>query len=100
MCVVCSALCSYDEDDFEPGVPLPDIGVDPEDHLLTAVNTSAAARVFYISTRHAARGGGGRPLRRGVTRADAGVVTPCTTFVLLVRAAARERGGARFCPGA
>jgi hypothetical protein len=65
--------------------------MDPDDGLLTAVNTSDAARTFYISTRHGARGAGGRPLQRGWSRDDAGVVTPCTTFVLVVRAAATQR---------
>jgi hypothetical protein len=60
--------------------------------LLTAVNTGDAARTFYISTRHAARGAGGRPLQRGWTRDDAGTVTPCTTFVLVVRARCGDAG--------
>ncbi len=58
------------------------------------MNTGAAARTFYISTRHAALGAGGRPLARGWTRDDDGAVTPCTTFVLLARGGAAKRGAA------
>ena len=77
---------AFDPDDFEEGAELPDLGIDADGELplLTAVNTGDAPRSFFISTPHACVGAGGRPLARGWTRDDAGVVTPCTTLVVVV----------------
>lgn len=77
---------AFDPDDFEDGATLPDLGIDADGEmpLLTAVNTGDAPRSFFISTPHACVGAGGRPLARGWTRDDAGVVTPCTTLVVVV----------------
>ena len=77
---------TYDPDDFEDDAVLPDLSVDPEDGLLTAVNTSEEARAFYISTGHVCLNAAGAEVSAGWTRNDSGVVSRCTTFVLRVSA--------------
>ena len=74
----------FDPDDFVVGATLPDLGIDAgRTPLLTAVNTGDKPRSYVISTPHACFGAGGRPLARGWTRDDAGVVTPCTTLIVV-----------------
>lgn len=73
----------YDPDDFEEGVALPDLAFAGDTKELTAVNTTAAARVFYVSTPHDCVGRLG-PLALGTSRDEAGATTPCTTLIVLV----------------
>ena len=78
----------FDEVDFglPPGAELPDISIDPEEKLLSVINPSRThARSVTISLSHVLRDASGLALHAGAHRDDAGVVSPCTTLVLLLR---------------
>lgn len=77
----------FDEVDFglPPGAELPDISIEPEEHLLTVINPSRThARSVTISLSHTLRDATGHALDAGIHRDDTGTVTPCTTLVLLL----------------
>ena len=78
----------FDEADFglPPGAELPDISIDPEEQLLSVINPSRThARSVTISLSHVLRDAAGRALDAGAHRDATGVVSPCTTLVLLLR---------------
>ena len=77
----------YSPDDFglEPDENPPDLSVDPESHVLTAINASETEfRCFYITLEHPVAGRGGAPLKPGVCRDQKGVERPCVTLVLIL----------------
>jgi hypothetical protein len=78
----------FDEADFglPPGAELPDISIEPEERLLSVINSSRThARSMTITLSHVLRDAEGRALDAGVHRDDAGAEVPCTTLVLLLR---------------
>ena len=77
----------FDRADF--GLPadahVPDISVEPEEHVLTVINSSASkSRSYHITVEHAAFGREGMPLEAGVARDEDGAERPCTALILLV----------------
>ena len=53
---------------------MPDIGLDEDDYLLTAVNVTGNPRVFYISTSHTCEDRRGNALAAGTARGDDGTI--------------------------
>ena len=75
----------YRKRDFPRGARLPDLALDRRTGRLTCVNTSAAVRVFYVSTHLACIGADGLRLTQGCWRREGALESePCTTFVLLL----------------
>jgi len=74
----------YDPDEYEPGATLPDVAVDPQSGIVTAVNTSADTRALVLSTSHPCTGKHGIQLQAGSSCDGDGVVFQCMTLVLVL----------------
>eukprot|EP01124_Arcella_intermedia_P007692 TRINITY_DN14754_c0_g1_i1.p1 TRINITY_DN14754_c0_g1~~TRINITY_DN14754_c0_g1_i1.p1 ORF type:complete len:318 (+),score=58.71 TRINITY_DN14754_c0_g1_i1:97-1050(+) len=74
-----------DPDSFPKG-PLPDISIDPEDHLLSVLNTSPTTKSYYLTVGHPARADSGHYLEMAPSTDESGRQKPCLTFVLVVEA--------------
>eukprot|EP00656_Telonema_subtile_P008921 TRINITY_DN14170_c0_g1_i1.p1 TRINITY_DN14170_c0_g1~~TRINITY_DN14170_c0_g1_i1.p1 ORF type:complete len:308 (-),score=77.07 TRINITY_DN14170_c0_g1_i1:11-934(-) len=61
---------------------LPEISIDPEDFLLSVVNTSPQGKCFYVSLHHSLVDANELPLQAGTTVDGDQVVSECTTLVL------------------
>uniref|UniRef100_A0A0G4HJ56 M23ase beta-sheet core domain-containing protein n=1 Tax=Chromera velia CCMP2878 TaxID=1169474 RepID=A0A0G4HJ56_9ALVE len=72
-----------DEYECEPS-ELPDLSVDPDSRILSAINPTEETKVFYISSSHKTRDGEGNEFERGTYRDEEGEVHPCTTFILVL----------------
>ena len=67
----------YDPEDFglDASEKPPDLSLDPETRILTAINCSDTEyRCFYVTVEHPCQGRGGRRLVRGVCRDSSGAV--------------------------
>lgn len=73
----------YDAAEYDEGTTFPDLCCDALTGVLTLVNTTAARRVFYVSTSHDVVGRAG-PLQAGSTRDDFGSLSKCTTLVCVL----------------
>lgn len=76
----------FDADEYEAEdvARMPDIAVDPDEGVLTVINTRPdAAMTYYITTVLSAVGADQRPLQAGSWRDEGGRTRECTTFVVV-----------------
>ena len=76
---------SFNRADFglDPEDHVPDLSVDPTNHVLTAINYSKRARCFHVTIEHPVHGRNG-PLEMGISRTEEGILVECVALVLLV----------------
>ena len=74
----------FEEEEWGAPEEVPDLSLDPESNLLTAINTSMKYKSFFISFPYRAMGNRDQILRMGKYSDEEGVVKEVTTLVVVL----------------
>lgn len=74
----------FDPDEWDDPSSVPELSVDPETLLLSAINTSTRYKTFFISFPYTAVGKRDQPLRKGQYVSENGDTRQITTLVLIL----------------